>query len=83
MAGKTIKDLLEDVYRIMKVSREFIAKKEYPGKEIDTSYFHGMDDGIKEVFGRLDLYGLLDLPLNLAEELAKLVKSMEEHNGNE
>ena len=81
---ETIRDLLHSVYRLMDAKRKFIAEKEYPGKEIDTAYFNGMDDGIKEVFGRLHLHNLLDLPLDLplvvAEEIARIATSAKEED---
>lgn len=80
--AKTIKDLLENVYRLMDTRRKFISEKEYIGKEIDTAYFNGMDDGIREIFGRLDMYKLLDLPLDAAEELMKTLKILEDCDGS-
>ena len=67
----TIKDLLEQVYDLIQLRLEVIGDKEYPGKEIDTSYFKGMDDGLREVFGRMHLYKILDLPLSIAQAIAK------------
>ena len=78
----TIKEVLEQVYKLIQLRLEMIDDREYPGKEIDTSYFKGMDDGLKEIFGRLDMYNILDLPVRLAELVAsgKIVLVEEEYD---
>ena len=74
-----VRDILKDVYDLIQIRKKLMPTKEYAGKEIDSAYFNGMDDILKEVFGRLHMYNLLDVSRNKEEADGRNNQENERH----